>query len=228
MNDNGSGQAGDRWEKLRLLEELTREELLPELADSLITLPQGLQMVHHPLVVEIAVMPGALNRKLRDRQERLTRETDPETILWLHERPYRLTKLKEMWEDGKIDRTTLPHLLGRFWRDSEGSSDEEQDSSWIIGMFREAGFLCDIGWNPPQQPMPVWRGGLPCGMSWTLDRNVAEYFSSRFRQHARPLYQAIAPPEAVLAVFMDARAESEVVADPSLLQEVRIIRKAIP
>ena len=101
MNDNGSGQAGDRWEKLRLLEELTREELLPELADSLITLPQGLQMVHHPLVVEIAVVPGALNRKLRDRQERLTRETDPETILWLHERPYRLAKLKDLWRKRK-------------------------------------------------------------------------------------------------------------------------------
>ena len=205
---------------------MSREPLHSDLASRRIHVADGIYIIHHPLVVDLAIIPEALNRKYRQKLYRLAQETDPEKIIWLYERPYRMTTLLGMWEEGLIDRQQLRRLLPQIWIDGEGNDDTDQedyeDRQKIIHLFREMGFFSDNGWAAPTQPMPLWRGGSPHGMSWTLARRTAEFFTSRYPGRPRALYRAVAPPNAVLAVFMDARGESEVVVDPTMLQEAAL------
>lgn len=72
------------------------------------------------------------------------------------------------------------------------------------------------------ETVTLWRGAIPAraeGMSWSSDRSKAQWFAKRFGGEAR-LYEITIPAESlVLAIFEDARNESEWVIDPLLLAE---------
>jgi hypothetical protein len=83
----------------------------------------------------------------------------------------------------------------------------------------------------PGGPLTIYRGatqGRCRGMSWTTDRDKAQWFSQRFVATHDPAYvfAVEVPPEAVLA-DIDAvkgngsRHEHEIVVDPSCLPRVR-------
>ena len=215
----------DRWptEQREMMERLTQimeEPLLPELAKTIIEIPSGGQFVHHPLVVGILCMNGLMNHQYQAKKAILDGEPWEPRHIWLYENPYRLQMLAEWYADGILDLPDLQKLLPEVWVNSEYPVGATGQSEWLITLFRAAGFYSDNGWAAPKVPMPVYRGGHSEGMAWTLDKQVATFFAKRF-QDGTSLYSAIAPPEAILAIFMDARGESEVVVDPDYLTEVQ-------
>ena len=201
------------------------EELHPDLQPFVIEHPALGPYVHHPLVIGTALIPGVLNHQYRQKVERLTDSQAWEPgYIWLFEKPYRLEFFNAWYLSHRVSVEDLRQYLPDLWTSTEFPLGSDDDGEWLINLFREIGFYSDNGWAAPKQPMPIFRGGRQDGMSWTLDRRVATFFAKRFNpEQPLPLYSAIAPPESVLAVFMDARGESEVVVDPSLLTEVEEI-----
>jgi hypothetical protein len=91
-----------------------------------------------------------------------------------------------------------------------------------------------MDWDPPiGDTLPVQRGGYviyrgvgdldhPNGMSWTRDRQVAEFFAYRYRRVARPnpgVLRAIVNRNQVLAYITD-RGEAEIVLTPGLSSKI--------
>ncbi len=74
--------------------------------------------------------------------------------------------------------------------------------------------------------MRVYRGstwGRRRGMSWTEDRERAEWFADRWnarRTGTALVFKIMVEPEAVLALLAD-RDEAEVVVDPAMLPPIR-------
>jgi len=59
--------------------------------------------------------------------------------------------------------------------------------------------------------------------SWTIDKEKAKFFATRFDKYKGELYEAMIKIEDVLA-YIDQRGESEVIVDPDCLIDVKKIR----
>lgn len=96
--------------------------------------------------------------------------------------------------------------------------------------FRAAGFVTDTnGVLLPTEAVTAWRGAAARhgrGLSWTTDLEVARFFARRYAGTSRTstVYAAEVPPEGVLGVF-PGRKEAELVVDPSLLRNLRIVER---
>ncbi len=60
-------------------------------------------------------------------------------------------------------------------------------------------------------------------LSWTLNRDTAEWFAHRFDEHGT-VYEAQIPKEHICAVFLG-RNEAEVIVDPKHLQDITLIQE---
>ena len=145
----------------------------------------------------------------------------------LYERPYRLAQVWFWYSAGILSDDELQTLLAYVWPDMEG--DDSVDALMIpevMEMFCHLGYAHDAlaPDEKPSEPVRVYRGGEPNGIAWSLSVNTARWFASRWT-HAtgitEPVYSAIAPPEAVLAIYFG-RGEQEVVCDPDLLLDVKL------
>ncbi len=109
----------------------------------------------------------------------------------------------------------------------------------VLRWFRRAGFVND---SPdlvkPTEPLLLWRGTQSPrstdgrGLSWTSDRENAEWFAVRppspWIQHSRPgwLWQATVAPRGVLGMFHD-RGESEVVVSPRCIENLKLVANVL-
>ena len=147
----------------------------------------------------------------------------PPDGLAIYTNPFRLQIVMEWWRSGVVPvGPDLQKALSHAWILCE--QDDTLDNpviAEIIECFRACGFTVDANEiQAPQEPLKVYRGGLPHGIAWSTEFSVAKWFAERCLGPGRlagPIYEAIAPPEAVLARFQS-RNESEVVVDPRLMQ----------
>ena len=88
----------------------------------------------------------------------------------------------------------------------------------------------------PTEPLKIYRGVCPARgrirrMSWTTDLRTAVWFAYRWEHSKSALYEAVIPPEGVLARWY-ARggerigSEPEVVIDPEYLQCIRRVKES--
>lgn len=116
--------------------------------------------------------------------------------------------------------------------------------TWVK-LFERTGFVSDFDdVSRPDAPTVIYRGVtgrqsyLARGMSWTLDLDKARWFAHRLDQLTHPRYegkhvieptvwQAVAPPKAVLALFY-MQDEQEVVVNPRRLRQVHILETSEP
>jgi hypothetical protein len=97
-------------------------------------------------------------------------------------------------------------------------------SASVLALFRRAGYISD-GVARPVASLTVYRGeptdnGQP-GIAWTTDREVAVKYARDYSTIGDvQVRQATVPPGSVLARFTF---ESEVVVDPALLADTRVI-----
>ena len=214
-------------EHMAFLKSVEGDMLLPELEPYV---DNDGTWIHHPLIIQPLVMPGWINWTYKRKMEKLAELEDKDDFLatlYFYERPYRLYKLVEWFDNNFIIEDDLREHLPGVWCGTEmpvGRMEEGDDPrpTWV-DLFRDAGFLTDIDWTPPNADMTIYRGGHPGGMSWSLDRATAEWFGRRWKSG---VYSAVIPIEGILAVFMHTRSEAEVVVDPDYLMEVTCLVQA--
>ena len=201
-------------------------ELDPELRGSLRDIGAGMRLVHHPFVVDLYTpeLNAHYNEKLQHKA-RLEGERTATDALNLYERPYRLSRLIEIWQDGDTDHAALSEALSWVWPDAE--LDDTLANPLVcdvLALLRELGFCTDRPETPrPSTDLAIWRGGMPDGVAWTTDIEVARFFARRFATDAPdPVYKATVAPEHVLARFFG-RGEAEVVVDPRMLTGVEVM-----
>jgi hypothetical protein len=141
-------------------------------------------------------------------------EDPPNWEMYLHvvvERPWRMSTLERMYERGRIDRGKLADLLPGIWTDTELPSTNLDDPAYL---WREVDFATDDeeAWEALPETMTVYRGGPEGGISWTLDRERAQWFADRFGV-GHPLWTT-AVTKAQVFGFLTGRGEQEIILDP--------------
>lgn len=120
----------------------------------------------------------------------------------------------------------LALLVAEAWTMAEYPTRHEEPFVWI-SLFKRIGYCNAAGQSidRPKKPITVWRGASlqeeltrDYGMSWTTDRNKAQWFAKRFNCNETYVYRAEAHPEALLADYRDSeRNESEIIVNPALI-----------
>lgn len=196
------------------------EDLHPDLVPWLEPGPFG-QMLRHPLVYDLTVSttPGMANRIYAQKKVRLARaieEQDWHSVVFLHERAYRFKAMVDYCTGRDMDDFIVPlqlvpehtELVVSVWVDSE-NIEQEQDG-WRALLRNGAGlWLGDDddreAFDNLPDPIPAWRGGIVGDWSWTIDPQVAQFFSRRSKYPAR---HTLIPKADVFGYITDRR-ESE-------------------
>ena len=216
------------WEKLSQLQEMMTEPLRPELARCVeYHSPELPKVLRHPLVVQPFIIPGAANRLFEENTRRLRRAKSCLEKVFVYQRPYRLERVVSWHRERRVAGDELRELLAAVWKDMEsGDTLEDPLVPEILAIFKEMEFTGDMGQEPPQEQLTIYRGGAPAGIAWSRSLETARWFARRWASESEPpepVFQAAAPPEAVYAL-LDGRGESEVVVDPGMLRELARIQ----
>lgn len=126
--------------------------------------------------------------------------------------------LFDAWTTKEISAQTVTALVGPVWCDAEFPEACLKRSYWLE-LFAVAGYTVDGKAAPrPDAPVTLWRGAdfsRRRGMSWTADREIAEWFAtSQSRDRAYGwLFQVKARPSSLLCFNggPDSRGEAEYV-----------------
>ena len=205
------------------------EELHPDLRPHYRDGPIG-KMLHHPLIVNAMMLPGrhkADNLMYLARKEHAERswcDRDWRSYISIHERPYRADALKRVLIEAGLpfENPTTWQLIKAVWIDSENV--DEHNAFWTDTWKRGKLELTldtreQAAFDQLPEMVPVWHGleredSIALGLSWTTDRDVAEWFARRFARFNRRnafLARGIVHKEAIKA-FLLGRGEYEVIA----------------
>ena len=130
-----------------------------------------------------------------------------------------------------LSKEDFSELLADAWVSSENPNcDANLNKSELLAMFKEADTAYLMGEDEYRElqglvdPVTVYRGVTSHNaknvraLSWTLDYDVAEWFSKRFNEDGT-VYEAQINKEHILALF-NSRNESEVIVDPKYLMDI--------
>lgn len=197
-----------------VLTEETVDLLSPPLREAIWRGRDGLGFgIKHPWVNQpFAVMIGQANKQLTAKvgmtREYLAERNWSGYLFVVVERPWRMSTLQRLWEKGRITVEELRELLAQVWTDTEMPSDNLYE---IDLLFHEAGFTTDDqeGFDVLPEEITIWRGGPEGGISWTLEKERAQWFAARFNQN-HPLWEVTLSKHAALG-YLSGRGESEIV-----------------
>lgn len=205
-------------------------DLVPELAECIVEVTDGVTFVQHPLVHTWYLGPREhyrLNRQLELKKQAVAEDEAKgkfrSIITCWYERPYRTQALldylpmmthREFWE-----------TAGHVWIDAENLWQYRDHWNWIFRLNKpEREFFMDEDERKALAKMPdlieVHRGvsvprvnHLGSGMSWTLDEDRAKWFAKRWPHqdgHHRRIIHGHVAKENVIA-YLSGRNEEEIV-----------------
>ena len=159
-------------------------------------------------------------------KEQIDNSASPFDIYMMLNTPYALTFLKHT--KPYLSREDHSKILASAWTSAEApNQDVDVSKTQLLAMFKAAdpAVLMDKDeyrqWGELEGQITVYRGVTPYNgknvraLSWTLDRNTAEWFAHRFGEEGM-VYEAQIEKEHIYALF-NGRNESEVVVDPKHL-----------
>lgn len=211
---------------------------------------EGWLMLRHPLVYAVPYFPAEnkrLNKLLHMKRSTIARGVEREewsSVIFLHERPYRLAALME--HRGLMTHRAYWEMVRDVWVDSENIRQSRSEwrklltsprpGRWHCAMTDEDRAMLAAAFPDSGGTVRIWRGhgpmegGRRMGLSWSLDREKAAWFARRnSRLHGHP---AILSEARVLAadilLAIATRNESEVVVLPSALLGVRRVPLVAP
>ena len=206
-------------ERMRVME-LT-EDLHPNLVPYVSDGPLG-KRLRHPLVYQTFIMNNALAnydylQKISD-VKKAHDNKKYDTYVWLHERPWRIEAFQEI--EHLLSDTEYWELLADIWTDTENQWQNYQEWIHLIGSERPSRhYLMEEDEFNTLLALPetvtIYRGATvgvnENGLSWTLDKSVAQWFSTRSERDGEPivLEKTVAKSD-IIAVFTG-RGESEVI-----------------
>jgi len=204
---------GDMADEMMDLAAEAEAELHPDLAPWVEDGSWG-KMLRHPLVYQVPlVLPGHANKAYaykKDALESAVENEDWHSVVFLHERAYRLRALI----DSVIGRTEYEHgggdiiplclvdrvfwsLAADVWVDSENIEQLIEDWRALFAGAGEPG--CDLWLGTDDErrafdvlpdPIPAYRGGVVGDWSWTTNRDTAQFFA---RRSGYPVREALIP-----------------------------------
>lgn len=203
-----------------LIDLLTRDEPLhPDLEEHLVMTDFG-RMVHHPLVIEHSPRPALVNYRYEAKRKALHEAmaaSDWHQVVWLHERPYRLDAFINISD--RLDDDNYWSLLADIWIDSENIWQNLDQWRQLFESTRSGSPMTEeeeAALAAMPDPVPVYRGGVEdaneYGLSWTTDRERAEWFAVRMTadDEVGVVLDGLVAKEHVAAYFTG-RGESEIV-----------------
>lgn len=226
VRNAGCHQGDEMNEVLRQL--FSKEEpLCDELQKYLYPSVMGgdIKMIHHPLMIEIAVMPqfcAMLNKRfelIKEAAQQAWDHRDFQTYVFRHERPYRLQAFEKC--AGELSPSEYWELLASIWTDSENIWENKGlwRKLWTAKLPDKESAMdqdeLDRLASLPQE-LTIYRGSNRStnqkGLSWTLSRDKAKWFANRFHSNGRRRTICIATVDKknVHALFLG-RNEEEIV-----------------
>lgn len=214
-------------------------DLVPYLAESEVL---G-EVLKAPLVFMVPYLPAMAhlaNEMYRTKTEGIRRavaERNWHRIVWLHEKPYRLSAFLSIRE--QLSDQEYWEALGSIWIGTENLHDDQGQwlraltarrpgrARWLMDDADRA-TLAELG-----EEVRIYRGFARPGSyrapSWSLSRSRAEWFASRaaLTSPDRQGYLATTRlPKSQVLAYTNGRGENEIILDPATLQAVRVT--AIP
>jgi hypothetical protein len=187
-------------------------------------------MLRHPLVYSVPlILPGQANQSYLRKRELIQKaqdEGDWATVIWMHERPYRLKALIDYCTGHHDDEEGEPiplcgqpefwQLAADVWVDSENI--EQNVTEWralFTGCLHEDGpGECPLWLGTDEEtaafkalpnPIRAWRGGSVGDWSWTTRPEIAAFFS---RRSGLPVRETLIPKEECFG-YLTRRSEDE-------------------
>jgi len=209
-------------------------DLVPYLAESEV-LGEVLKAPLVFMVPYLPVMARLANEMYRTKTEGIRRaeaERKWHKIVWLHEKPYRLSAFLSIRE--RLSDREYWKALGSIWIGTENLHDDQEHwlraltahrpgrARWLMGDADRA-TLAELG-----EEVTVYRGFARSGgyraPSWSLSLSRAEWFASRaaLTSPDRRGYVATTRlPKSQALAYTNGRGEQEIILDPATLQAVR-------
>lgn len=201
-------------------------DLHPELAAYLVKMDH-FEALQHPLVYSVPYHP-MMNNHHNQRYEMLKagiadslKQEKPFRYVFQHERPYRLNAICDYIDKKNIKAGDYWELVGAVWSDSENIWQNLPIWRRLLRSERPSKFrFMDEDERKALKELPsqltVYRGcvsGLnENGLSWTLDKDKATWFSARFQtkgQHPTVLTKTIRRRD--VFAYLTGRNESEII-----------------
>ena len=171
-----------------------------------------------------------LNEWQRFMAKQIERADSAFEIYMMLNTPYALTFLNHA--QPYLSQKDFTKILANAWIQTEmPHQDPDVNRQQLVSMFRRASphLLMDEDeyrqFRELEDELTIYRGVTPYNaksvraLSWTLDRDTAEWFAHRFDQEGT-VYEATIKKDHVCAVF-NGRNESEVIVDPKYLTGIR-------
>jgi len=187
--------------------------------------------LRHPLVYAVPYfmqMNVLYNKQYEQKTERVAEAliaNQFHTFVFLHERAYRLHAMRLLYDETEIadDRSVFWQLFRETWVDSENWWQSADDiAEWVDDGDADLMMNDEEREHLASQPesFAVHRGwsrhGGRCGYSWTTDRDIAEFFATRFARCAEhrqaTIMSGVVRRDDVLA-YLTSRDESEMFVD---------------
>ena len=178
----------------------------------------------------------AQNRWRQTMAQSINKANSAYEIYMMTNKPYSLTFLK--YTSPYLSKADFSKILADAWIRSENPNcDTNVSKSKLISMFKQADphelMLEDElrQYEELDDTVTVYRGVTSHNaknikaLSWTLDREKAEWFAHRFNEDGT-VYEAEIDKQHILALF-NGRNESEVIVDPKFLMDIRISEEPV-
>lgn len=220
----------DELAKLMEKEEPLADELLPYVFTF-----GAFSGLNHPLVQEIPLRDtkhcALIHHRFRQKQAALgsaLQDKDWNTVIFLHERPYRLEALASILQDYKVPPEVVAPLVAEVWTDSENIRQNQKGWQHIWSTLPNPQLVMDAEEQKAFAALPdiffVYRGLRSQrynrkGLSWTLDLDKAWWFAYRFKPARPTVLKAAVAKADVYALFLG-RNEQEIVVDPKHLTTI--------
>lgn len=199
-------------------------KLNDELANSIRAVREGgIEMIHHKYFVNIYFDNELTNdqaNKVYDYKKKAVDEAikdkDIDSYLWLHERAYRveaiLYALEDWWKPSKKEYW---EVIANVWTDTENVYENHLAWEQLLFLeFSDSHLMMDEEdtkfFNELPNTITIYRGGVDDnGYSWTLDKEKAEWFASRFNFDYEVFEKTINKSDAI--AYLSDRNESEII-----------------
>ena len=179
------------------------------------------QYIKHPLIVMPLISNALINEKYLFMKKR---EIEKPYTVSIYERAFRLQKLIEFWRNQNLNDNQLRKELSWVCPDMEGDDSiaDKFICDEVLPLFLHLDFTSDSeDLIRPKRSITIYRGGMPDGIAWSTNLEIAKWFATRFAAND-PVHCATVLPEHILGRFND-RGEYEVIVDPRKLHEVHLI-----
>ncbi len=184
-----------------------------------------------PYLAELAPIANRAYRGKREAVARAEAEGKWQKVLWLHEKPYRISVFRQVRD--RMANRDYWQALGSLWLETENLHEHQDEwvgaltadragrARWLMDEDERA-VLASLG-DQVTAHRGFRRAGRHFAPSWTLSVTRAEWFARRAIDPGTGGYVAsVTVPSASVIAYFGGRSEQEIVLDPGQLPEPQI------